>query len=68
MGFMAPKMPELPPIETPSREDDEKAIEEAKKKEKERLRKMQGRASTIKTGAKGDLSAAPVARKTLLGE
>ncbi len=45
------------------------SVEEARRKALEdSARKARGRASTILTGGQGDLSEAPVAKKTLLGE
>jgi hypothetical protein len=68
MGFMAPKPPAPPPLPPPLPEPDNKEIEAAKKAEEKRIRKMKGRAYTIKTGAGGDKSEAQVKKKTLLGE
>jgi len=70
MGFMAPKTPDLPAVEPapepPKESDDE--VQAAKKAAQERIKKMFGRAFTIHTSARGDLSEAPVKKKTLLGE
>lgn len=67
MGFMAPKPPAPPPLPPPP-EPDNKEIEKAREAEEKRMRKMKGRAYTIKTGAAGDKSEAQVKKKTLLGE
>lgn len=64
--------PSLPPVApaipmTPTAQELE-AEKEAKRKEEELLRKREGRASTILTGASGLLRQAPLGKKTLLGE
>jgi hypothetical protein len=47
---------------------DDAAVKEAEEAEKERIRKMQGRKSTILTSGQGDTSQASVQKKSLLGE
>ena len=55
-----PSIPKPPP-KPPRQADAERA------REKRQLATQQGRKSTILTGPRGDLSAADVSRKTLLG-
>jgi len=62
-GSTPPAIPPAPKL--PEREDPEIKIRE--QKEKERIRKMKGRKSTILTGASGLEEEAPTERKTLLG-
>lgn len=50
------------------REQERLTTEEAKAKEKAELLKRRGRRQTILTGSQGVTEAAPVAKKTLLGE
>jgi len=59
--------PPIPPVQEPPELTDP-AVEEARRKERELLRRRRGRGSTILTGGLGVTEAAPVARKTLLGE
>lgn len=68
MGFMAPKPPAPPPPLPPPPEPDNKEVKAAREAEEKRIRKMKGRAYTIKTGSRGDESEAQVKKKTLLGE
>ena len=66
--FSSPSPPPPPPPPPAPAQEGDPAVEEARRKELIAARKRQGRAATLLTGGYGDLSAAPVATKTLLGE
>lgn len=59
-----PKKPKKPP---PPPTPQDPAIEDARRRERLRLKRRRGRKATILTGPLGDPSEAPVERKTLLG-
>lgn len=61
-GPSAPQPAPAPPAQA------DPAVEAARQKELEAAMKARGRAATILTGGQGDTSAAPVERKTLLGQ
>jgi len=63
MGGGAATVAPPPPASTRSETD----VQAAAAAERERLRKMRGRASTILTGGEGDTSAPTLASKNLLG-
>jgi len=67
MGFGA-STPSLAPVETVAPLPDTTDEDARKKKEKERLRLMKGRKSTILTGGAGLEDDATTEKKTLLGE
>jgi len=65
-GGSSPKV--IPAVETPPPDIDDPAIEEAKRRERERLRRRRGARASILTGPEGATEEANVGRKTLLGE
>jgi hypothetical protein len=67
MGFGKKKTPKIEPIPEPP-EIEDPAMEEARRLERERLRKKRGRTSTILTGSGGVTEEAFLGRKTLLGQ
>ena len=58
-----PKFPEIPRPQDP-----EVAAEKARERERQRLLKAKGRASTLLTGGLGDLSTPTLGRAVLTGE
>jgi len=68
MSFLAPKPSAPPPPPEPVPTPEDPAVDEARRKQALAARLRQGRAATILTGSLGVTDAAPVTRKTLLGE
>lgn len=67
MSFLfGAKTPEIPPPPEPPKEDDE-AVKRAAAEERQRIRLMRGRSSTILTSGSGAQGDPMVMRKTLLG-
>jgi hypothetical protein len=66
MSFKTADMPAISSAKVVSKTDAE--ILAAEEAEKERIRKMQGRKSTILTSGQGDTGSTSVQKKTLLGE
>ena len=64
--FSKPKPPSLPPPPPLPKFEDPEVIE-ARRRARIAARKRQGRGKSILTSGLGDVSEAPVARKTLLG-
>jgi len=66
--FGSPKMPQLPP-EPPqlASAENEEAVKKAAEDERQRIRLMRGRSSTILTGGTGVIDNPMLMRKTLLG-
>jgi hypothetical protein len=67
MSFGGSSPPKIEPFIPPPQMEDP-AVEEAKRRERERLRKKRGRGSSVLTGPQGILAPAEVGRKTLLGQ
>lgn len=66
--FSTPKPPPLPPL-PPLPKITDPAVEEAKRKARLAAQKRRGRGGkTILTSGLGDVSEAPIQRKTLLGQ
>ena len=65
VGSSKPKLPDPAPP-PPQREDPD--VQAARERELERNRLARGRRTTLLTGGEGVTEAAPVARKTLLGQ
>lgn len=76
MSFLTktPKAPYIPPPPLPpapiSREGEETAagMKEAEERQRRKAALRKGRKSTLLTGQAGVMGAAPIARKTLLGQ
>jgi len=64
--FGSPKVPALPLEPAPPTKDDE-VIKKAAEEERQRIRLMRGRSSTILTGGTGVIDDPMLMRKTLLG-
>jgi len=62
--FGSPKMPQLP---APPPTVDDAAVKKAAEDERQRIRLMRGRSSTILTGGTGVIDDPMLMRKTLLG-
>lgn len=65
--FKAPEMPTLPPAPAPAPTKDDEEVNRAAEEEKQRIRLMKGRSSTILTGGSGVVDDPMLMRKTLLG-
>ena len=65
--FSSPNMPQLPPEPAPPPTVDDAAVKKAAEDERQRIRLMRGRSSTILTGGTGVIDDPMLMRKTLLG-
>jgi len=65
--FKTPEVPTLPPAAPAPPTEDDEAVKRAAEEERQRIRLMKGRSSTILTGGSGVLDDPMLMRKTLLG-
>ena len=65
--FSSPETPQLPPALVAAPTVDAAAVKKAAEDERQRIRLMRGRSSTILTGGTGVIDDPMLMRKTLLG-